>query len=751
MIPEQQKLNKAALTRLPSGGFSVTFRHPIVKDRTGTGGLRTRVKTTHSETEAQRLLSDANQLLAEPSFWESSSRDLALRRFLPSVVDAFYREMAPSPVDSMQLRHDLLPLPDKASEYKTVLLLGTTGSGKTTLLRQLLGTHPIRERFPATSAGRTTVAPTEIYLADGEFEAAVTFLPQYQVREHVEECVSNAVIAALRGESDDQVLYRVLHHVEQRFRLAHILGLGKLADANDVEEEQSLEFEGEAAIEFLPPSDTWSSEANEVLDDVVISVGQLASKLASEVKKEVQESTSNERVIEDSFEDDLGHKLSKDDTFASIVDQLMDQVEKRFELLAEGELKRSLQGWPLAWRWKTSDRRALLRSVSRFSSNHWRNFGQLLTPLVNGLRVKGPFRPEWATQLPHLVLIDGEGLGHTQETVASVPAAVAELVQSVDRVCLVDNATQPMQAAPIAVLRHLVASGNAEKLMLGFTHFDLVKADNLRSIEARRLHVLASVEGGLIALKEQLGPFAEKTIRPSVESSSFFLASLDRVLRPELASERRTIEELKRLLTLAQLPPPKRYEGPMRPVYDLPTVALHVHSAAGKFNDLWRARLGRQSLSPEKKEHWARIKALTRRLSEGDDAYLHLRPASDLHSELHQEIYQALQKPTSWDGGLPDETQKHRVVAPFANAISHQLLDLCRQRVLAERRADWKKAHEQTGRGSSYVRAAIIDDEINKVAAPVPSSAPSANGEQFLNKVMAVVREAAIECGVRLQ
>ena len=46
-------------------------------------------------------------------------------------------------------------------------------------------------------------------------------------------------------------------------------------------------------------------------------------------------------------------------------------------------------------------------------------------------------------------------------------------------VLLVDNAAQPMQAAPVAALKGIAVSGNASKLHVIFTHFDQVKGDNL--------------------------------------------------------------------------------------------------------------------------------------------------------------------------------------------------------------------------------------------------------------------------------
>ena len=44
---------------------------------------------------------------------------------------------------------------------------------------------------------------------------------------------------------------------------------------------------------------------------------------------------------------------------------------------------------------------------------------------------------------------------------------------------LVDNAKQPMQAAPVAALKSIAVSGNAMKLHLVFTHFDQVSGANL--------------------------------------------------------------------------------------------------------------------------------------------------------------------------------------------------------------------------------------------------------------------------------
>ena len=107
------------------------------------------------------------------------------------------------------------------------------------------------------------------------------------------------------------------------------------------------------------------------------------------------------------------------------------------------------------------------------------------------------------------MLFDGEGLGHTPKSSSSVSTGVSRLIETVDAVVLVDNATQPMQAAALAAMRELVATGNGRKLILAFTHFDEVKGDNLPSTNEKAQHVLASAENVLAAFGEDLGPYAE--------------------------------------------------------------------------------------------------------------------------------------------------------------------------------------------------------------------------------------------------
>ena len=391
--------------------------------------------------------------------------------------------------------------------------------------------------------------------------------------------------------------------------------------------------------------------------------------------------------------------------------------------------------------------------MSPFSSNYAPLFGRLLTPLVNGVRVSGPFAPLWhGPEVPKLVLLDGEGLGHTPTSSSAVSTAVSRRIEAADAVLLVDSAKQPMQAAPLAAMREVVATGNARKLIIGFTHFDEVKGDNLPNASAKVQHVLASAENVLAAFGEELGPYAERALRQRLESARFFFADIHEPLRGSTASGRRTISQIRKLLDAidAVIERPEPVEA--RPVYDRMNLVLAIRAAADAFHEAWRPRLGLEFRPGYAKEHWTRVKALSRRLATGwADEYDTLRPIADLRKELVERIYVFVQDPLRWEGPHPPDDQKQACFDAFADNLGRRLLEVCARRMWHERAAQWQDAYVKHGTGSTFVRARIIGDEIYEPAAPVPDVTPSLERNQFLREVITEVQKAADETGCVLK
>ena len=336
-------------------GFSIIFRHPIRRDD-ATGKLGVRVRRglgTRDEAEAEQLRDELNILLGDPKYYNPAARADAERRFDPRVVDIFFDKVVPEEIDFSALREEVIPLSESGpDEYQRVLLLGTTGAGKTTLVRQLIGTDPAKERFPSTSTAKTTIHDTEIVFADGNWRAVVTFASSDEVREHLNECISAAVLAAAKGEDDAEVLRRLLNHVNQRFRFSYVLGNGPVSITYDPDFEDD-EGEPEGEPDFLPLEERETIDlagTEEVLARTTETLRKLARRLGDDLRVELDvRGEDDERVADELFEGELDNLLRDNEDFHQMADVLMEEIEKRFDVLPPGKLRKTRQGWPLAW------------------------------------------------------------------------------------------------------------------------------------------------------------------------------------------------------------------------------------------------------------------------------------------------------------------------------------------------------------------------------------------------------------------
>jgi energy-coupling factor transporter ATP-binding protein EcfA2 len=724
--------------------WAVIFRHPKRTDpTTGKGGLRVRQSLkTDNEQEAATLRDQMNALLASPQLWDLGAREQAVGLFDPRIVDIFFYKLEGGETDFLALRDGVIALPSsQSSDYRRALFLGTTGAGKTTLLRQLMGTDPLKERFPSTSTAKTTVHETEVILQEGPFCAVVTFFPMEDVREHLKECVSAAVLAAYRNESDSDQMRRLLTHVNQRFRFNYVLGNGPVKDTSDFDDDGNGDIDAESG-DLL-------KRTNDVLSSALASVKEIAARYGESLRTELNAADEkDQRVIDELFEEELDNRTRDDEAFQQVVDAVMDEIEERFApaFLPDGKLQKTKVGWPLTWTWETGDRDAFIASISRFASNYAPLFGTLLTPLVNGVRVSGPFYPAWPNDKPKLVLLDGEGLEHSR-SMSPISTSQSKRIDMVDAVILVDNAMQPMLSAPVAAMKELVSSGNSAKLIFAFTHFDKVSGDNLPTPSARAQHVLASAENVLSAIGEDLGPFAERALRARLKTSRVFLADLDQKLDVESKDGKRTASQLGKLLEMIDgiVERPKPIDS--RPIYDRMNLVLAVRDAAVAFNTGWRRRL--EGID---KEPWQRVKALSRRFATGvADHYDTLHPVADLKRELQQRLYVLLQNPVAWNGPEPTDDDKQRIFDAIAEDLSRRLLELASRRVKSERLSDWRNAYDESGPRSTFRRAKLIAERVYDLAAPVPDVTPSPDRNAFLQDVATVTRESVELVGATLR
>jgi hypothetical protein len=176
-----------------------------------------------------------------------------------------------------------------------------------------------------------------------------------------------------------------------------------------------------------------------------------------------------------------------------------------------------------------------------------------------------------------------------------------------------------------------------------------------------------------------------------------------------------------------------------------------IRDATDNFHRYWRALLGLGTVMGVDKEHWSRVKALSRRFAHRtDDEYLHLRPVAQLQAGLQEETFKLIQNPISWRGAQPSEDEQQAFFDEFANRMSRRLLDMARRRIADEQHRGWQGAYIESGKGSAARRAKIIVDDVYANAAPIPQAVATPGARDFLREVISAFRETATEMGVEL-
>lgn len=736
-------------------GFSISFRHPLREDKKGRLGLKVRRGLNTSDSaRADELVAEMNEILGDGAWWNANRRQEAALKFDSAIVEAFYDDIQAGQPDSEALRNALLPMPTREEGYAKVLFVGTTGAGKTSLLRHFIGSDPDEDRFPSTSTAKTTVSDIEVIPAEGSFRAVVTFFSEFLIQANIEDCILHACTAVWEKQADDKIAERFLHHPDQRFRLSYTLGSWR-TDTQTVESDEDWSFEGDSE-EYPAAANSDESVSSEekrrnqaVLEEFIKRVRRISQPLIADSIKNFGEvavlSADDASAALDIFQE----QVEEAPEFSELVHDVMIEVIERFERLTQGLLNRPRRssGWPDYWTFETSDRNEFIRQIRWFSSNFAPTFGRLLTPLVDGIRICGPLFPNFSAMHSKMILLDGQGLGHTADSSASVTTHVTRKFSTVDVILLVDNAQQPIQAAAQAVLRAAASSGHYGKLAIAFTHFDQVKGANLPSMAEKRSHVLASVSNYLGNLKEVLSGAVVAAMSNALEKQSFMFGGLHAASRK---LPKGVVAELERLMAFFEsaVEPPAPPET--HPIYDPSGIGFAVQKATETFQRHWATRLNLSSgrVTPE---HWTRVKALTRRIAgELDIEYDTLRPVADMVGRMSEEISNFLDNPIDWTRSPSSEEEAQEAISAIRRDVFTELHDVMLRRLVEEYLAEWRVARDRSGKGSAYKRALDLKS-IYESAAPVPGTVNSEQALSLLRETRDMVCGAIEKNGGKLE
>lgn len=731
-------------------GFSITFRHPLMNDRNGKPGRKVRRGLNTADLDlADTYVSQMNEILSDESWWNIAKKNDASIQFAEVVVDAFYGDIQARTKDTFEMRNELIRLPSRDDGYAHVFFVGTTGAGKTSLLRHCIGTNPDRDRFPSTSTAKTTVSDIEVIPNDGIYEAVVTFFNEFTIRAVVEECVRNASAEYWNKPEDKGIADKFLNHPEQRFRLGYLLG--NWLETTCAEDDVDWSFSQEESLS-IPENEENVDEGlkneNQIkLKGYIERIKSMSHPIKDRIVQDfgISEGSSSEdiAVAEDLYLEEIENSTD----FSEIALDVINDIEGRFDGITIGTLKRSRSssGWPEYWEYHTDSREDFIKNIRWFSSNYAPSFGKLLTPVVDGIRVKGPFFPDFlGGNHPKVVLYDGQGLGHTADSASSVTTHITRRFEEMDVILLVDNAQQPIQAAAQALLKSVASSGHYPKLAIAFTHFDQVKGANLPTVSDKRAHVFASVNSYLSRLKETLSVSVVNSMSNIIEQQHFVFGALD------LSSNKlppAVNKELKKLFDFFENSVRSQECPKISPEYDLTGIGFAIQKATEVYQEQWLDKLGLNPKPKRSPEHWTRVKALTRRVaSEVDVEYDSLQPVADLVGQMADEISNFLDNPISWTANPSSEDEAQNAISSIRRKIYTGLHEIVQRRIVSDRLPEWRLAWDRRGSGSTIKRSLDLRS-INEYAAPIPSTVNTAHSLDLMREIKELVSQSINDCG----
>jgi hypothetical protein len=661
-------------------GYMVEYRHPGVPDRHGYGRKVTRGLNTRDRAEAEVILADLNKILADKSLHELGARRRAVLRFHGKAVDVFYdvynREDA-----GARHREREIPLEASALAAPVIGLVGITSVGKTTLLRHIMGTDPIHERFPATSGNRTTLFAFEVILEEGKFRAAASFRSETETEIVLQQMALKAVTKALAQAGDDMIIRELFEPTEDGLRLKYLLGVPKPGGDSPIDRRAQQWVEHIRRI-----ADAATTAVTAVLKDS----GDASQDSAGAIRE----------LIEDEAEESEG--------IAELVTVILEELRERSQIDAPGSIRRTATGWPAAWKFEASspDREEFIREVKRFSGNAREEFGKLLTPLVNGVRIAGPFFSGSGGRHP-LVLCDTVGLGHYADTASDLHEDYNALFERADCILVVESGKTSFSSNALhQVLEAAVTTGHVRKLAVAFTHMDALAGDDVVDDTELREKAILGLRSAIDEhVAKKLSREAARQLMNQLLSQEnlFFFASLNVPGNTESAGELTRL--CKRFLAAKPVVP---WDAPF-PDYDFKFFVPFVIMAIENFRTRWAALLGVRSHSVIDPLPWQSVKAVARRHAQDlFDDYPH-RPASALHSVLRQEIARFLDAPLGWPGHAPSEEEKQTVVDLIKAELSQPLLRLCAKTLRTVPKPQWIAAWEFHGSNSTIRRRSAVE------------------------------------------
>jgi ABC-type cobalamin/Fe3+-siderophores transport system ATPase subunit len=539
-------------------------------------------------------------------------------------------------------------------EIKKVYLLGSTGAGKTSFVRHIIGTT--KYAFPTTTQTRTTIAPTEYVIKkDLKFKTTIILKDENDITSSILELIYDAIQKALENkkiekESIEDIIIKLEESSDERFRLKYMVS------------KETIKNKAEFIInKILPKIDSLDTNNESLFTDIRNEINFILNDFIEEIKSNFY------KVIDNKY------------TLFSDLPYYIENIEDKEQFIN-----------------KNKD---LLKN----------DFGSI-SLLVEYIRIEGNLLSEWLDNEFELVLIDGEGIGHSYgEKRDTLSARHYDFFDFCNSIVLVEKGDDPFLSGGQGAIENIFLNGYSDKFKLIFSKVDKIENLDKSGFLRRRLDNLKD------ALKKE-------NILLNIENKDTY--KFEKLNADKITDYSK--KEIRKILTDI-----KKQKDP------------EFISLEYDFN-LFFSKLDRNDfLDPFNfilnNEHWTIIKALSKRMYLLEDEYKHIKPLSLLLIYIMKEVNDFLQRDDQLRVDVYNSQNK------IKQKFSKKLRMFIFNEFIGEKNHLWQQAYEIKGEGSHKKRISFIYENILK------SFLPNKEETEKINKFKDKIKQLLLESGVEEQ
>ena len=325
--------------------------------------------------------------------------------------------------------------------------------------------------------------------------------------------------------------------------------------------------------------------------------------------------------------------------------------------------------------------------------------------LVEYARIEGDLLADYLDENLSFILIDGEGIGHTlSENRDTLSTRHHDYFNFCNSIILVENSTEPFTTGGQGAIESIFLNGYQSKFRLVFTKTDKLEVSDKNSYFRRNIRNLSD------ALKKEHIIF-------NIENKN--IPKLANLNKKAIAQNEEN--EIEKLLTN------------INETIDSKTIDLEYD-----FNNLFSTIDTDGFVNRFKdnivQEHWAVIKAFSRRMLNEEFQYKYIKPIGWMLHFFMQDINEFLRR----DDDLQSEIleSKNKIKQEF----SKKIIVFLYENFITNKVHLWKQAYEKYGSGSDKERKNFIFDNILK--AVIPSRDDDAVFNIFKQKIKQLLLES---------